>query len=134
MPVASFSPPPLHWAADLGLDRPVARLIEKGAHVNRKDTKYNSPPVGWALYGRYNSPAGSRGRHRLVLCTSTNRAAQDGRVGIKNRELFQEFFRFSQSVSLLEDDVAANGARYGGNEFNNRLMRQTQRAFEDAAP
>ena len=55
---------------------------------------------------------------QLVRCTSTNRVTQDGLVWIQNRELFQEFFRFSQSVNLLEDDVATNGARYGGNEFN----------------
>jgi hypothetical protein len=60
--------------------------------------------------------------------------AQDRLVRIENRELFQEFFRFSQSVSLLEDDVARNGARYGGDEFNNRLMRQAHGVFEDAAP
>jgi len=35
---------------------------------------------------------------------------------------------------LLEDDVATYGARYGGNEFNNRLVRQANRVFEDAAP
>ena len=76
MPVASFSPPPLHWAADLGLDRLVARLIEKGADVNRKDTKYNSPPVGWALYGRYDSPPGSRGRHREVVALLVSAGAK----------------------------------------------------------
>ena len=40
----------------------------------------------------------------------------------------------SQSVGLLEDDVATYGTRYGGNEFNNRLVRQANRVFEDAAP
>jgi len=59
---------------------------------------------------------------------------QDRLVRIENRELFQEFFRFPQSVGLLEDDVATYGARYGGNEFNNRLVRQANRVFEDAAP
>ena len=71
---------------------------------------------------------------QLVRCTSTNRVAQDRLVWIENRELFQEFYRFSQSVGVLEDDVGTNGARYGGDEFNNRLMRQAHRVFEDAAP
>ena len=30
--------------------------------------------------------------------------------------------------------MATYGARYGGNEFNNRLVRQANRVFEDAAP
>jgi hypothetical protein len=63
-----------------------------------------------------------------------NRVAQDRLVWIENRELFQELFRFSQGVSLLEDDVATNGARYGGNEFNNRWMRQANRVFENPVP
>ena len=39
-----------------------------------------------------------------------------------------------KASAWLEDDVAANGARYTGNEFNNRLMRQAHQVIVDAAP
>ena len=55
---------------------------------------------------------------------STDRVTQHRLIWIEYGELFQKFFRFSQSVSLLKDDVGTNGARCGGDEFNNCLMRQ----------
>jgi len=70
---------------------------------------------------------------QLIRCTSTNRVTENRLVRIQNRELFQEFFGFSQGVSLFEDNVATNGSRYGGDEFNNRWMRQAHRVLEDAA-
>ena len=71
---------------------------------------------------------------QLVRRTPTHSVAQDRLVWIKDGELFQEFLSLSQSVRMLEDDVAPNGARYGGNEFHNRLMRQAHRIFQNAAP
>jgi hypothetical protein len=71
---------------------------------------------------------------QLVRCTSTKRVTQDCFIWVEDCELFQEFFRFSQSVSLFEDDVATNGTCYGGNKLNDRLMRQAHRVFDDAAP
>jgi hypothetical protein len=44
----------------------VGTLIE-GSDVNLKDEKYTSPPLGWAIHGCYNPPAGNQGRQRVVL-------------------------------------------------------------------
>jgi|SRR5579862_2524620 len=56
-----FGETALHWAAFLGEYRLAERLIE-GADVNLKDDKYHSSPLGWAVHGRYNSPAGNQGK------------------------------------------------------------------------
>src|SRR5262249_24531969 len=57
----------LHWAAHAGLPRLVAGLIEKGADVNLKDARYHSPPLGWAIHGRFHSPQGKQGHHHEVV-------------------------------------------------------------------
>ena len=57
----------IYWAANLGLDRLVARLIDSGADVNRKDGRYASAPLGWAIQGRFHAPAASHRRHREVV-------------------------------------------------------------------
>jgi ankyrin repeat protein len=56
----------LHWAALLGEDRLAARLIE-GTDVNLKDQEHQSPPLGWAIHGWCNPPAGNHGRQREVV-------------------------------------------------------------------
>jgi hypothetical protein len=61
-----FGETALHWAALLGEDRLAARLIE-GSDLNLKDEKYQSPPLGWAIHGWSNAPAGSHGRQREVV-------------------------------------------------------------------
>lgn len=61
-----FGETALHWAALLGEDRLAGRLIE-GSDLDLKDEKYNSSPLGWAIHGCYNSPAGNRGRQREVV-------------------------------------------------------------------
>jgi hypothetical protein len=61
-----FGETALHWAAMLGEDRLAARLIT-GADVNLKDEEYKSSPLGWAIHGWCNPPAGNRGRHREVV-------------------------------------------------------------------
>jgi len=61
-----FGETALHWAALLGEDRLVARLIP-GSDLNLKDEKYNSPPLGWAIHGWSNPPAGNFGRQRNVV-------------------------------------------------------------------
>src|SRR5258708_233436 len=58
-----FGETALHWAALLGEDRLAARLIE-GADLNLKDEKYKSPPLGWAIHGWCDPPAGNLGRQR----------------------------------------------------------------------
>jgi hypothetical protein len=59
----------LHWAAMLGEDRLTARLIEglKRDLLNLKDEKYKSAPLGWAVHGWSNPPAGNQGRQREVV-------------------------------------------------------------------
>jgi hypothetical protein len=61
-----FGETALHWAALLGEDRFVAELI-RGSNVNLRDEKYNSPPLGWAIYGWCDPPAGNHGRQREVV-------------------------------------------------------------------
>lgn len=61
-----FGETALHWASMLGEDRLVARLIE-GSDLNLKDQEYNSPPLGWAIHGWSNPPAGNQGRQREVV-------------------------------------------------------------------
>jgi hypothetical protein len=60
-----FGETALHWAALLGEDGLVARLIE--ADVNLKDDKYESPPLGWAIHGWRNPQGGNQGRHHEVV-------------------------------------------------------------------
>jgi hypothetical protein len=66
-----FGETALHWAALLGEDKLVARLIES-LHanlsvLNLKDEKYKSPPLGWAVHGWSSPPAGNHGRQREVV-------------------------------------------------------------------
>jgi hypothetical protein len=61
-----FGETALHWAAMLGEDRLVARLIPV-SDLNLKDEKYNSPPLGWVIHGWSNPPAGNCGRQRNVV-------------------------------------------------------------------
>ena len=61
-----FGETSLHWAALLGEDRLAGRLID-GSDLNLKDEKYHSPPLGWAIHGCYNPPAGNRKRQREVV-------------------------------------------------------------------
>ncbi len=62
----SFGETALHWAALLGEDRLAQRLIEV-SDVNLKDEKYQSSPLGWAIHGCYNPPAGNHGRQREIV-------------------------------------------------------------------
>ena len=61
-----FGETALHWAALLGEDRLVAELI-RGSNVNLRDEKYNSPPLGWAIHGWCDPPAGNHGRQPEVV-------------------------------------------------------------------
>jgi hypothetical protein len=60
-----FGETALHWAALLGENRLAAGLIP-GSDLNLRDEKYDSPPLGWAIHGCYNAPAGNQGRQREV--------------------------------------------------------------------
>jgi hypothetical protein len=61
-----FGETALHWAALLGEDRLAAELI-RGSNVNLRDEKYDSPPLGWAIHGWCDPPAGNHGRQRQVV-------------------------------------------------------------------
>jgi uncharacterized protein len=60
-----FGETALHWAAFLGEDRLAEKLIA-GADLDLRDTRYDSPPLGWAVHGRYNPPAGNKGNQPEV--------------------------------------------------------------------
>jgi len=60
-----FGETALHWAALLGEDRLTERLIAN-SDLNLRDEKYNSSPLGWAIHGCYNSPAGNHGKQHEV--------------------------------------------------------------------
>jgi uncharacterized protein len=64
--LGQFGETALHWAALLGEDRLAVRLIP-GSDVNLKDEEYHSPPLGWAVHGWCNPPAGNHGRQREVV-------------------------------------------------------------------
>jgi ankyrin repeat protein len=70
-----FGETALHWAALLGEDRLARRLIE-GSDVNLKDENYHSPPLGWAVHGRYNHPAGNRGKQCEVAALLVSAGAK----------------------------------------------------------
>jgi hypothetical protein len=61
-----FGETALHWAALLGEDQLTGWLIEV-SNFDLKDEKYNSPPLGWAIRGCCNPPAGNQGRQREVV-------------------------------------------------------------------
>ena len=50
----------------LTLDQLAGRLIP-GTDLNLKDGKYKSTPLGWAVHGWCNPPAGNHGRQREVV-------------------------------------------------------------------
>jgi hypothetical protein len=56
----------LHWAALLGEDRLAGTLIV-GCDLNLRDEQYMSPPLGWAIHGWRNPPAGNRGKQLEVI-------------------------------------------------------------------
>ena len=62
-----FGETPLHWAATLGDDVLVERLLEKGAPLDLKDRKYNSSPLGWALHGWGEAMSAASGNYRAVV-------------------------------------------------------------------
>jgi hypothetical protein len=69
----------------------------------------------------------------LVSGTRANGLTHDRFIGIKNHELAEKLFRFTQGVGSLEDDVATDGTCGRRHEFDYRLMRQKNRILYDAA-
>jgi hypothetical protein len=70
-----FGETALHWASLLGEDRLAASLIE-GSDLNLRDEKYDSPPLGWAIHGCYNPPAGNRCRQREIVALLVSAGAK----------------------------------------------------------
>ncbi len=62
-----FGETALHWAALLGNDRLVRRLIEQRAPLDVTDSRYNATPLGWALHGWHEPAPGNVGRHHAVV-------------------------------------------------------------------
>jgi len=56
-----FGETALHWAALLG-EAKLAKKLIPGSDLNLKDEKYQSPPLGWAIHGFSNPPAGNHGK------------------------------------------------------------------------
>jgi len=61
-----FGETALHWAALLG-EAKLAKKLIPGSDLNLLDEKYQSPPLGWAMHGWSNPPAGNHGRHLEVV-------------------------------------------------------------------
>ena len=57
-----FGETALHWAALLGEERLAARLTGGTTDINLRDERYKSSPLGWAVHGWCNPPAGNQGR------------------------------------------------------------------------
>jgi uncharacterized protein len=70
-----FGETALHWAALLGENRLAERLIE-GADLELEDDQYKSTPLGWAVHGHFNSPAGNHGRQREVVALLVAKGAR----------------------------------------------------------
>jgi hypothetical protein len=70
-----FGETALHWATLLGEDRLAGRLIAR-SDLDLKDEKYNSSPLGWAVHGRYNPPAGNQGRQCEVAALLVSAGAK----------------------------------------------------------
>ena len=70
----------LHWAASLGLDRLVNRILQVEApnHVSLyvRDSNWDASPLGWAMHGWFEPPPASAGRHREVVVALVRAGAE----------------------------------------------------------
>lgn len=84
-----FGETALHWAALLGEAKLVRKLIP-GANLELKDEKYNSTPLGWAIHGFSNPPAGSNGDQlkvaQLLIKAGAKPNAQQAQILESQRE------------------------------------------------
>jgi ankyrin repeat protein len=51
---------PLHQAAIRGQARVVELLLARGAEIERRDSRFDGTPLGWAVHGCENEPDGAR--------------------------------------------------------------------------
>ena len=67
----------LHWAAYIGAEELVRRLLAAGSPIEVKDENYDGTPLGWALYGWSESPVpADQGGHREVVLRLARAGAQ----------------------------------------------------------
>jgi len=74
---------PLHAAASGDAVRVGALLIERGAEIDPRETRFNGPPLGWALYGKQQRMIAMLG----ALSRSTRQLVRMGNL-TRLRELF----------------------------------------------
>ena len=86
----------LHWAAYIGAEELVRRLLAAGSPIEVKDENYDGTPLGWALYGWSESPVpGDQGHHPEVVLRLARAGAQvepawlDLKQVRSNRAVFQ---------------------------------------------
>jgi uncharacterized protein len=60
-----FGETALHWAALLG-EAKLAKKLIPGSDLDLRDEKYQSPPLGWAVHGFSDPPAGNHG-HQIEV-------------------------------------------------------------------
>jgi ankyrin repeat protein len=70
----------LHWAAWVGRDKLVDKLIRSGADIHRKCIDFDSTPLGWALNG---TKSRGRNRHRQEECIRLLREAGADEIPLK---------------------------------------------------
>jgi ankyrin repeat protein len=58
---------PLHWAAWHGRTALVRQLLEHGAPVNVRDSRYGSSPIAWAAHGSRFSGHGSEAEYAAIV-------------------------------------------------------------------
>ena len=63
-----FGETALHWAAHIGSEHMVRRLLGQGARLEVRDDRWNATPLGWALHGWGEpTPPGDHGHHHEVI-------------------------------------------------------------------
>jgi hypothetical protein len=92
-----------HSEPCFGEDRLVAELIS-GSNVNLRDEKYNPPPLGWAIHGWCDPPAGTT-------------AAKPGR-GSASRCGSERRTRVAETVGSARPSTNARGAGRGDSEHS----------------
>lgn len=79
-----FGETALHWAALLGESKLAEKLIPV-SNLNLKDEKYQSAPLGWAIHGFSDPPAGSHGNQIEVAKLLVAAGARVERVWLESQ-------------------------------------------------
>jgi ankyrin repeat protein len=65
--LGGFQETALHWAAHVGMPKLADHLLKLGVDANQKDERFNSTPLGWAIYGWFRRPSGKPSKHVEVV-------------------------------------------------------------------